>query len=397
MPQSSNGRGRVDFPKKMKILQIPNYIYPHIGGIEQVCRDMLNALATDESVEQRVICFNDGTREDVQDEVDGVKVTRCGTVAKVFSQSVSLSFGKLLKRTVKQFTPDYIVFHYPNPFEAHYLLKVLKRHKECKLIVWWHLDITKQKTLGKLFHGQTERLLKRAVKIVATSPNYAEGSAYLRRYREKCTVVPNCISERRMTVTEENRKMAEEIRARDEGKTLLLAVGRHVPYKGMEYLLRASAYLDENFVIYIGGEGPLTQSLKELAAGDGRIRFLGVLETQALKAYMLACDIFCFPSITKNEAFGLALAEAMYLEKPAVTFAIEGSGVNFVNLNGATGLEVANGDVQAYAQAIRTLAEDESLRRAYGKAAHERVEEKFTTRTFERNVTELFQSLAGEG
>ena len=44
--------------------------------------------------------------------------------------------------------------------------------------------------------------------------------------------------------------------------------------------------------------------------------------------------IFCFPSITRNEAFGIALAEAMYCGKPAVTFTIEGSGVNFVSLDG---------------------------------------------------------------
>ena len=44
--------------------------------------------------------------------------------------------------------------------------------------MWWHLDITKQKLLKKLFRGQTLRLLKRADKIVATSPNYIEGSEF---------------------------------------------------------------------------------------------------------------------------------------------------------------------------------------------------------------------------
>lgn len=51
--------------------------------------------------------------------------------------------------------------------------------------------------------------------------------------------------------------------------------------------------------------------------------------------------MFAFPSVTKNEAFGVALAEAMYCYTPAVTFTIEGSGVNWVNLNGITGIEVS--------------------------------------------------------
>ena len=63
----------------------------------------------------------------------------------------------------------------------------------------------------------------------------------------------------------------------------------------------------------------------------------------------MACDVFCFPSVTKNEAFGIALAEGMYFGKPAVTFTIPGSGVNYVNLDGVTGIECKNADCKDYA------------------------------------------------
>ena len=85
--------------------------------------------------------------------------------------------------------------------------------------------------------------------------------------------------------------------------------------------------------------------------------------------------VFCFPSITKNEAFGLALAEAMYYGKPAVTFTIPGSGVNEICPNGQTGIEVPNRDVDAYAKAIRTLADDERLRARLGANGRKRAEE----------------------
>ena len=78
----------------MKILQISNYFYPHIGGIEQVARDCLNSFG--EEVEQKVFCFQH-EKGDAVDRVDGVEVIRAGCFAKVASQSMSISYGKLLK------------------------------------------------------------------------------------------------------------------------------------------------------------------------------------------------------------------------------------------------------------------------------------------------------------
>ena len=376
----------------MKILHISNYYYPHIGGIEQVARDTVNAIGGD--AEQRVFCFHHEKRDE-RGEVDGIPVIRAGSFVKVASQSLSFSYGTLLKREIGDFAPDVIVFHFPNPFAAHYLLKCLKGRKT-KLILWWHLDIIKQKLLKKLFRGQTIRLLKRADKIVATSPDYIEGSEFLPAFREKCTVIPNCAADSRVTLTEEERLRAEAIRQENAGKFLLFAVGRHVPYKGMEYLVRASKLLGDGCSVCIGGEGELTPSLKALAEGDEKVRFLGRISDSELKAYLAACDVFCFPSITKNEAFGIALAEAMAFAKPSVTFTIKGSGVNYVSLNGVTGIEVANGDVEAYAAAIRTLKEDAALREKFGREAFRREQELFTEKAFHCNVRALFGLAGGE-
>lgn len=376
----------------MKVLQIPNYIYPHIGGIEQTARDILNALSADKNIIQRVICFNDGDSRDVTDEVDGVKVTRCGTVAKVFSQSISFSYGRLLKREIEEFRPDVIIFHYPNPLVAHSLLKILRKYS-CKLVLWWHLDITKQKTLGKLFNGQSHRLLKRAEKVISTSPNYVSGSKFLAEYADKCVIIPSCINEGRLGPTAASEAERADICRENEGKTVLFAMGRHVAHKGFDYIVDASQSLGENFKIYVAGEGELTQKLKERAAGDDKIVFLGKISDDSLKAYMSACDIFLFPSLTKNEAFGLALAEAMYFGKPAVTFTIEGSGVNYVSLNSVTGIEVENGNLSAFTEAISKLAADVGLREKYGKAAKARVCENFLFNTFSRRVLSLIGEL----
>ena len=130
-----------------KVLQIDNYMYPHIGGIEQVTRDILNAIKEDYEV--KIICFNH-EKGTITDKVDGVDVTRVNCQVKVSSQSIALSYGKELKKIINSYNPDIVIFHYPNPFVSHYLMKFLKK-KTFKFIMWWHLDITKQKILGKLF------------------------------------------------------------------------------------------------------------------------------------------------------------------------------------------------------------------------------------------------------
>lgn len=383
-----------------RVLQVVSGFYPRIGGIEQVAMDILNALKTNENVEQKIICFNEDAqigelkthrKETVHDKVNGVDIIRCGCIAKVASQLISLTYPRELKKLLKIFEPDIIIFHYPNPYLAAFLLPKIK--KNTKLIVYWHLDITKQKILGKIFHKQNLKLLRRAEKIIATSMLYIDGSQYLSKFKYKCIAINNCISPERLKESEKTREIAQKIRDKNKGKIICFGIGRHVPYKGYTYLIKAAKMLDDRFKICIGGSGPLTDTLKEEAQGLKNVEFLGRISDEELTAYLSVCDIFCFPSITKNEAFGIALAEGMYFGKPAVTFTIPGSGVNYVNLDGVTGIECPNCDSKAYAEALKRLADDPELREKYGQAARQRVMENFTFEIFERNLMNLVCSI----
>ena len=372
-----------------RILQIDNYMYPHIGGIEQVTRDVLNSLKGE--YEMRVLCFNH-EKGTITDQVDGVDVTRVNCQIKVASQSIALSYGKVLKKIMKEYNPEIVIFHYPNPFVAHFLKRYLKK-RDFKFIVWWHLDITKQKILGKLFKGQTKKLLKYADKVVATSPNYIEGSPFLKENENKCIVIPNCVSQERLKYDETHVAKAKEIKEKYNGKTILFGFGRHVEYKGITYLVKASKKLDDSYAVLIGGKGPLTEDLKEEAKDDNKVEFLGRISDDDLKAYLLACDIFCFPSITKNEAFGIGLAEAMYYGKAVITFNIPGSGVNYVSIKDETGLEVENQNVEAYAEAIKKLSNDNELRLKFEKNSKDRVNELFLDSRFNILVNELISEV----
>ena len=384
----------------MRVLQIPNYQYPHIGGIEQTSRDISNALANCNDIEQKIICFNEDAKDGqyvchrkdtVHDSIDGVEVIRCGCFAKVASQSLSISYPQKLYEVMKSFKPDVVVFHYPNPFVASLLIPLLP--SDTVLVIYWHLDIVKQKILGRLFKGQSEALCKRANRIVATSPNYARNSYFLNKYGEKVVVIPSCIQEGRLQGKPDTAHKTDEIRNTYKGKTICYAVGRHVQYKGMEYLIRASRYLDDSFVVLVGGTGELTEQLKKLAMDDPKVKFLGRVKEEDMVAYYRACDIFCFPSITKNEAFGLSLAEAMYFGKPTVTFTIQGSGVNFVSLNGVTGIECPNRDYEAYAKAIMELQHDPEKCKELGNAARQRCCSTFMFEQYSKKIVELFRNV----
>lgn len=384
----------------MKILQIVNYYYPHIGGIEQVARDIVFSLKYDNNIEQKIICFNEDAKDDnyinnreetITENVDGVEIIRCGCFTKISSQSLSFSYYSRLKKILHYFNPDIIIFHYPNPFVASFLLKLI--NKNTKFIIYWHLDIVKQKILGKLFNKQNIDLLKRADKIVATSPNYIEGSKFLSKYKNKCTVIPNCVTNNYYDLTERIIEKSKEIRKKYEGKCICFTIGRHIPYKGFEYLIESSKYLDENYVILIGGKGPLTNKLKEMSKETSNVELLGFISNDDLKSYYLACDIITFSSITKNEAFGISLAEGMGFGKPAITYTIPGSGVNYVNLDGITGIECDNRNVKQYAESIEKLFTNKELMLKYGEAARERILNNFTFEIFKNNILQTINNL----
>jgi glycosyltransferase involved in cell wall biosynthesis len=138
-------------------------------------------------------------------------------------------------------------------------------------------------------------------------------------------------------------------------------------------------------MIYVIGTGPITKRVKKKCKSDN-VNFLGYLDDDEVKIYYHVADIFSFPSYTRSEAFGLALAEAMYCGVVPVTFTIEGSGVNWVCINDITGIEVDKCDTRGYAKALDRLIVDDSLRERYARNGRERIIREFT---LEKNISML--------
>lgn len=366
-----------------RILHIPNYYPPHLGRIEDVCHTIVNHLAHIPGVEQRVFCFSDEPSSRI-DDYEGVRVVRTGCMAKVASQSIAPRYLDKLHLEIRRFRPGFVHFHAPNPLAAACLLTAIP--SSVKLIVHWHSDIVEQKNLYRLVKPFETALLRRADVIVATSSRYIDGSRPLMRWREKCIVIPNVVNVSKLTV---RKNLVDQIRWRYGDLPLLLFVGRHVSYKGLDFLLKAIPHVKSDCRVVVGGGGPLTERLQRDHISD-RIHFTGRIPAGELAAWYTAADIFLFSSVTRNEAFGMTLAEAMWCGTPAVTFSIPGSGVNWINLNGETGIEVDNGNILQFAAAIDHLLAHDDMRREYGRNARRRVEENMTLKSIAPALEALY-------
>jgi glycosyltransferase involved in cell wall biosynthesis len=370
----------------VKILHIPNYYPPHIGGIEEVCYNIVSEIS---GYEHRIICFNDKktTRKELY---EGIEIIRCGVVKKLFSQSLSFSFFKELRTMLKEFAPNIVHFHMPNPLSSVYLLLLLPR--KTQLIVHWHSDVIEQDLLYRFYCPIEKCLLKRADRILVTSPAYVSGSKPLLLWQNKLTVVANTVNTGKLQKREGDEKEIRKIKELYGNKKIVFTFGRHVAYKGLKYLIDAAPFISEETVIIIAGEGPLSDELKNRAAAYPAVYFIGRLSDDELRCYLYASDVFAFPSITRNEAFGVALAEAMYCGLPAVTFTIPASGVNWLCPDRETGLESENGDAQALANAINQLLADVFLRKKLGIKASKRIREYFTIEAIKENLIQLYNS-----
>lgn len=371
------------------LLHITKYYYPVEGGIETVTKYMAEGL---KSYNTYVICFSqDGITR--MDTINGVKVYRIAPSIKISSQDIAFSYYSYLKKIIYEIQPDMIILHCPNPFL--YPITVKLKPKNTKLVLLWHSDILGKGILYHLINRFEKKILKEADLILATSPNYIHPSSPIYKYQEKTRVVPNGIIAKDFRLLKKDQSTINYIKKKYGRKRIIFFVGRHATYKGINYLIEAEKYIKSDCVILIGGRGPETEAMKELAQSD-RIKFIGKISNEDLHCYYYASDIFGFTSCTKQEAFGIALAEAMYCGCVPVTFTIEGSGVNWVSVKGETGEEVALGDVKAYAEAIDRLLTDKNLHQQYAEAGHDRIVNMFTSEQSNAQADAIFKEfLAG--
>lgn len=141
---------------------------------------------------------------------------------------------------------------------------------------------------------------------------------------------------------------------------LLLSVGEMIERKNHEVVIRALSKLQNPNIYYaICGKGPLREHLekiaKELDVSD-RVKFLGFRKD--IPELCNTADISAFPS--RIEGLGLAGIEAMAAGVPLVSSNVHGI-LDYV-IDGKTGYALSPDDVDGFAKAIDTLANDKNMR-----------------------------------
>ena len=178
----------------------------------------------------------------------------------------------------------------------------------------------------------------------------------------------------------------------------MVFLGVRRPYKGFDVLVAAARFLPAacRVVIVGGGErrAELEAQVRQHQVAD-RVVLAGRLGDDALRALFQSAAIFCLPSVSRAEAFGVVLLEAMAHGLPIVASDIAGSGVPWVSQHDVTGLNVPIGDAQALAAALSQLLADPARRDRMGRESRRRFEAEFTAALASRRMLDLYGSLAG--
>lgn len=152
-------------------------------------------------------------------------------------------------------------------------------------------------------------------------------------------------------------RFAKAVPTPTEGPTIFF-LGRHEPRKGLAVLLAAMKHLSSEVRLWVAGDGPETDVLRQRYAGDPRIEWLGRVTDEERASRLAGADVFCAPSL-HGESFGVVLLEAMAASTPIV--ASELPGYANVARKDRDALLVPPNDPEALATALSRVLEDRDL------------------------------------
>lgn len=155
----------------------------------------------------------------------------------------------------------------------------------------------------------------RAHRVAAKSLDYARASPVLSRVpADRLDWVPNGVD------------VAEFDASRLRGDAVV-CVGRLVPYKGVDVLIRAARAIHDatGAPVRVAGSGPEADRLRALVKElDAPVEMLGRLPREELSDLLARARVAVLPSVNGQEAFGIALLEAMAAGAPVVASDLPG-------------------------------------------------------------------------
>ena len=316
--------------------------------------------------------------KDFIEKYESITIYRYGTKFQMLNRNISFS---MLLKPVKH---DIDIIHLHATASPINLLSALLYAKKKKkpMVLTYHGDVNVNLNefiyrLAVHFYDKlVEKLLLHADVIISPSEYYIEESRFLRKYRDKIVVIPNGINVKDFDIGYSREECREKLGLPID-KNIILFVGVLHPHKGPDILLKAMPKILKsipNTKLVFVGRGGMREELKRLSKKlgvDKHIKFTGFVEEILKPFYYKAADVFCLPSTTSHESFGIVNLEAMACGVPIVASKI--GGIPDVVKDGENGLLAPPKDSDALADAIIYLLENEDVREKMGKKGREKV------------------------
>ena len=182
----------------------------------------------------------------------------------------------------------------------------------------------------------------------------------------------------------------------------IVTIGRLVPRKGYDTVVRALAEVPDAELLVVGGPpaaelgtDPEVARLRELAAECGvadRVRFTGAVPPGEVAAILPECDVVV--TAAWYEPFGIVPVEAMACGVPVVATDVGGHRDTVVP--GTTGELVPAREPHTLARVLCELLDDPARRRRYGVAARRRAVDLYDWRTIVERTELVYRSLAAQ-
>jgi sugar transferase (PEP-CTERM/EpsH1 system associated) len=210
---------------------------------------------------------------------------------------------------------------------------------------------------------------------------------------ETIGVIYNGVDTERFAPKRESRMTMRSELGLPENSFVIGSVGRLVPIKDHQTLLKAAAKLAETGMdvrVLLAGSGPEIENLRRQAAESvpGRVYLAG--DSDRVPELLNAMDVFVLPSL--GEGMSNTLLEAMACGLPALATNVGGNPeIIEDNINGCL---FAPGDVQWLAKQLKVLADDRNHARQLGLAARRRATETFSLSGMLENYRKFYLDLA---
>jgi glycosyltransferase involved in cell wall biosynthesis len=176
---------------------------------------------------------------------------------------------------------------------------------------------------------------------------------------------------------------------------VVLFLGTHFPYKGLEALLLATGEVWQRFpaaqFVFVGP--PTTYSRRLFAQHiDPRLKELGAVDLETKTDALAACDLLCVPST--QESFGGVYTEAWMLGKPVIGGDIP--ALREVISDGEDGYLVSQ-DPAAVGARICSLLGDPALRQRMGEQGRDKVLRSYTWDRLAQHTLDVYRAASGLG